>query len=226
VSIEGPKLLTKSLYPTSSSNENELVRQIKEKSKSISIISAPDLSLITRLRMFSCSSINNGDSISKDNWINALIFLQENLSKITGSLGLICKLNGILLHGANSKPSSYRTTPMLAGVKAFPCSLDINNLMNDYIQRLFTIKDPVSQAAYTYQTLISVHPFIDGNGRTARLVADAILMNNNYLPLAFPSTALGLVIHTSKDKEKSPHTLALEKLLLSASWLSEVLREK
>jgi hypothetical protein len=224
VQIECAEILTKFLYPTSSFNESELIWKIKAQSKSFSNINDVNLSILTRLRMFSSSTINNGESISRINWIKALVFLQENVSKFLGNLGLIRKLNRILLHGVDVSPGCYRTDSMKAGLNDFPSFLDVSSLMNDYAKRLLTIKDPVSQAAYTYQTLVSVHPFVDGNGRTARLAADAILLKHNYLPIAFPSTALGLVIYNpNKDKGKSPHELALEKLLLSATWLNKTL---
>ena len=41
---------------------------------------------------------------------------------------------------------------------------------------------PVSFAAEAHYTLVSIHPFIDGNGRTARLLMNCLLMMHGYPP--------------------------------------------
>ncbi len=40
---------------------------------------------------------------------------------------------------------------------------------------------PVLLAAEMHEKLVRIHPFIDGNGRTARLVMNLILIHNGYL---------------------------------------------
>ncbi|WP_260426560.1 Fic family protein [Conchiformibius steedae] len=39
---------------------------------------------------------------------------------------------------------------------------------------------PVELAAEMHERLVTIHPFIDGNGRTARLVMNLILLRNGY----------------------------------------------
>jgi Fic family protein len=41
---------------------------------------------------------------------------------------------------------------------------------------------PVERAALAHHRLVTVHPFIDGNGRTARLVMNLLLMRDGYPP--------------------------------------------
>ncbi len=41
---------------------------------------------------------------------------------------------------------------------------------------------PVELAALAHHRLVAIHPFIDGNGRTARLVMNLILMRAGYPP--------------------------------------------
>ncbi|MFQ6014342.1 MAG: Fic family protein [Anaerolineae bacterium] len=41
---------------------------------------------------------------------------------------------------------------------------------------------PVARAAMAHHRLVSIHPFIDGNGRTARLVMNLLLMRDGYPP--------------------------------------------
>lgn len=47
--------------------------------------------------------------------------------------------------------------------------------------------DPVGFAAWAHQKLTEIHPFGDGNGRTARLVQNAILKKAGYPPAVFDS---------------------------------------
>jgi len=42
--------------------------------------------------------------------------------------------------------------------------------------------NPVEQAAKAHFHLVSIHPFVDGNGRTARLLMNLILVKNGYPP--------------------------------------------
>ncbi len=42
---------------------------------------------------------------------------------------------------------------------------------------------PIIRAALLHGELVKIHPFIDGNGRTSRLVMNLSLMNSGYLPV-------------------------------------------
>ncbi len=44
---------------------------------------------------------------------------------------------------------------------------------------------PIELAARFYQLLVSIHPFTDGNGRTARDLMDLVLMKHGYPPAIF-----------------------------------------
>jgi Fic family protein len=64
-----------------------------------------------------------------------------------------------------------------------PDALDVSQKMEDYFE--FHIKNkklmhPVILAAEMHERLVTIHPFIDGNGRTARLVMNFILLKHGY----------------------------------------------
>ena len=44
--------------------------------------------------------------------------------------------------------------------------------------------NPVELAAWTHAEFVRIHPFIDGNGRTARLIMNYQLMINGFLPIS------------------------------------------
>jgi len=45
---------------------------------------------------------------------------------------------------------------------------------------------PVMLAAFAHMKIAGIHPFIDGNGRTARLLMNLILVNNGYQIVSIP----------------------------------------
>jgi len=42
---------------------------------------------------------------------------------------------------------------------------------------------PVERAALVHSIVVKIHPFVDGNGRTARLLLNLELMKNGYPPI-------------------------------------------
>jgi Fic family protein len=62
----------------------------------------------------------------------------------------------------------------------------LSKLMEDYFIFYNENKDtlhPVVLAAEMHERLVTIHPFIDGNGRTARLIMNLILLQYGY-PIA------------------------------------------
>jgi len=60
--------------------------------------------------------------------------------------------------------------------------LNIDEEMNSFIDWLHTqtITEPILLATLVHLKFVSIHPFIDGNGRTARLLMNLILLQNGY----------------------------------------------
>lgn len=46
------------------------------------------------------------------------------------------------------------------------------------------VLNPVEYAAWTYAEFVRIHPFIDGNGRTSRLLMNYQLMSDGFLPVS------------------------------------------
>jgi Fic family protein len=44
--------------------------------------------------------------------------------------------------------------------------------------------NPLELAAWTHAEFVKIHPFTDGNGRTARLIMNYVLMAKDYLPIS------------------------------------------
>jgi Fic family protein len=60
---------------------------------------------------------------------------------------------------------------------------EMDRLIEIYQQLTLTAVKPVVIAAWIHHALTQIHPFQDGNGRIARLLASLILIKNNLFPL-------------------------------------------
>ena len=71
-----------------------------------------------------------------------------------------------------------------------PSALTARNEMYMQIKEFFTSlpnhpeRNPIELAAYTHAEFVRIHPFEDGNGRTARLIMNDQLMINGFLPIS------------------------------------------
>jgi Fic family protein len=66
---------------------------------------------------------------------------------------------------------------------------DIPQHMDEFIEWLHHSKEePLKIAADSHMKLVDIHPFPDGNGRTARLLMNLILVQNGYSPAVIDST--------------------------------------
>lgn len=103
----------------------------------------------------------------------------------------------------NQNAGRYRTINVrIAGVNViFPNSAKIPGLMKDFTNWLAQKNQdhPAKKAADAHFKLVSIHPFVDGNGRTARLLMNLILLQNGY-----PSAVI-------ETKERSKYINAIEK---------------
>lgn len=100
------------------------------------------------------------------------------------------EINRLLLDDLRPDAGSYRAGPVKLPGARFepPCSSAVPGLMADLIQQ-FPLSEslhPVLQASWLHDQLTLVHPFTDGNGRTARLLQDWALMRRGLLPIGIP----------------------------------------
>ncbi len=66
---------------------------------------------------------------------------------------------------------------------------DVPALMRDFAGTLADQRErlhPVRLAAFAHRRLVDIHPFTDGNGRTARLLMNLILVNRGYPVASIP----------------------------------------
>ncbi len=66
----------------------------------------------------------------------------------------------------------------------FPSPAEIPGLMGDFARWLAAAPDTPESAFTAHRRLVDIHPFNDGNGRTARLVMNLMLIRGGYPPIA------------------------------------------
>ena len=102
----------------------------------------------------------------------------------------VLNIHSIVLRGIDAENAGrYRTAPVYVllkngGKHIFCDPLKINDEMDIFYNWLFSQneKDPLLIAAEAHTRFVNIHPFIDGNGRTARLLMNLILLQNGYVP--------------------------------------------
>jgi Fic family protein len=70
------------------------------------------------------------------------------------------------------------------GRHTFPSPPEIPALMNDFARWLVAAANTPDTAFAAHMRLVDVHPFNDGNGRTARLLMNLLLIRSGYSPIA------------------------------------------
>ena len=64
---------------------------------------------------------------------------------------------------------------------------------------------PVELAAYAHRRLVDIHPFQDGNGRTARLLMNLILINQGYCIVSIPPVLRHNYIAALQQAQREKH---------------------
>ena len=98
----------------------------------------------------------------------------------------ILKVHELLTRGIDDQNAGkYRTGRVrVAGATFMPPPPDkIQQLIIELLQTLSQNPDelrPIELAAFFHHKFVYIHPFVDGNGRTARLLMNVILMRSGY----------------------------------------------
>ena len=71
-----------------------------------------------------------------------------------------------------------------AGPYNFPSPAEVPAMMGDFAAWLARAPDTPQTAFTAHRRLVDIHPFNDGNGRTARLLMNLILIRGGYPPVA------------------------------------------
>jgi Fic family protein len=71
-----------------------------------------------------------------------------------------------------------------SGRHSFPSPVEVPALMGDFARWLGAAPDTPRTAFAAHRRLVGIHPFNDGNGRTARLLMNLVLIRGGFPPVA------------------------------------------
>ena len=119
----------------------------------------------------------------------ALDWVQEQVNRKPGSFKQedILQIHNMILRGIDdANAGCYRTVAVrISGsTVVLPNPIKVPDLMTEFIKWIKTANNihPIDLAAEVHYRLVSIHPFVDGNGRTARLMMNMILLMTGYPP--------------------------------------------
>lgn len=121
---------------------------------------------------------------------DAILFIEDLVSgKESLSEWNIRNVHALILKEIDNKNAGkYRAeNVVISGAKHIPPKhYEVNDLMQKLIEEYATNwvdYHPVIKATLLHGEFVKIHPFIDGNGRTARLLLNFELMRSGYAPI-------------------------------------------
>lgn len=100
----------------------------------------------------------------------------------------------------------YRTVPVIITGTEYlpPAPADVPERMREFVESLPELRrnhHPVEFAAIVHLELVNIHPFIDGNGRTARLLMNLALIQDGYVITIIPPLLRGDYLTLVKEAQ-------------------------
>lgn len=109
----------------------------------------------------------------------------------------------ILLNIDTDHAGKYREENVIisGAIHKPPNFLDLPILMNDFVDNVNRLEGvhPIVKAAIVHGEFVKIHPFIDGNGRTSRILMNLSLINSKLIPVVIKKESR-LEYYESLDK--------------------------
>lgn len=138
-------------------------------------------------------------------------------AEITSYEAVILKIHELILSGINdADKGKYRNVRVrIAGSNAIlPNPLKVPDLMCDLCKMLDCREDTVLKATEAHYKLVEIHPFIDGNGRAARLLMGLILLRAKIIPLIIQPRERKRYLDSINKRNTNGHFLQYYKYML------------
>lgn len=124
---------------------------------------------------------------------DAIFFVEELLQQnATLSAWQIKSIHQLILKNIDDKNAGIyrRVNVTISGAEHVPTdALHVESEMNrfiDWYQNQASALHAVERAARVHADFVKIHPFVDGNGRTARLLMNLELMKSGFPPAVLP----------------------------------------
>ena len=170
------------------------------------------------------------DQAEARNLSHALDFLEELVSNVEMPITEkdVRQIHSLVLQGLTGEAGSYRTVDVSISGSQFspPGAESVPILMRDFGNWLSEISVPSAEsfaeatgllaAAVAHTWFVSIHPFIDGNGRVARLLLNLVLMRFGF-PIAIVTKEDRLryydALESSQSSELTPFVMLISECI-------------
>lgn len=173
--------------------------------------------LVSHARMMSSNSLQRKTAFDLANWNLAQQMIMTNLS-MNWDWSFIVELNSIITGHPNNR--CERESDIYAGGVAFIDNEQKTFLLNTFKNHILpNLEDhhPLIASTMLRYWLVSLHPFLDGNGRTAQTLSDAWLIKFNFPPLVFKNPFQGQFAAMPEIRENFSFEDALQSTFVGMS---------
>ena len=153
--------------------------------------------------------------------MNFLFEVVDSKKRLTLSHHLIRQLHQLVVKDTESKiAGTYRITDVqiLGSKHRPPPGYQVQEKMTNFFEWMTESKSkyhPVEFAVLAHHRFVAIHPFEDGNGRTARLLMNLLLMRNGY-PIAIIQKNDRTKYYNALDDADSGSMLAIVRIVSQA----------
>lgn len=190
--------------------EESKIAEIEDlKNKSLFLnIKKEKLHLLQMARVRMSNSIRKSEEV-RLYWDRAHHFVMSGIQNDRIFNGKFLKeINSMVLFGSLKKDWGYRNASVYTTNIKHCDHESLEEVMDYFLNEIEKMDDchPLIKAARLRFGILSIHPFLDANGRTSQLFVDAYLMKAGYLPQSFIHKADGMLIgHPEMKSYLTPH---------------------
>ena len=153
-------------------------------------------------------------------------FLKNNKKPNDITLPSILDIHRIILQKNDDvNAGRLRTVPVrvTGSTSIMPNAISVPKLMEEFISWLHETHDhTVSVAIEAHYRIVTIHPFTDGNGRTARLLLNLIILQNNYPPVIIHPEDRRIYVTSLEKAQTGGSKDDFEKFMLEAVLKSAI----
>jgi Fic family protein len=134
-------------------------------------------------------------------WRYALDTIAKNQSFDEKDLTTIASY---LVPGQRYNPhTGYRMeeVKITGAVRNPPSPMGVQEEMTHLMQTCNQLTSPLEKAIYAHYHIARIHPFEDGNGRTARIIQNALMCGAKYIPILIEKDQRDLYLQLLKDSD-------------------------
>lgn len=138
-------------------------------------------------------------------------------SKVDDFLSWLKSVNALVMQARPDKtPGQWKEKSNMAGNTLFVLPEQVPATLAEGFERINALADPVARALMTMFVVSEVHPFQDGNGRTARLAMNCVLSQAGIcriiIPTVYREDYLLPLKRLSNDRDAGPYVRSMARI--------------